>query len=141
MRDDRLLEALRRRRKEVFGESGYFQTITKSLHLRFPTDLADFGEGLAENGKAGPLEALRRRGKEVFCESGYSQTITWCPQLRFATDMADFGERTADAGSTLKESQRTLSTARSPPVSALTKETTSTRHTGASKRVDGTGRS
>ena len=37
---------------------------------RFPTDLADFGEGLVEDGKAGPLEAFRRRGKEVFCESG-----------------------------------------------------------------------
>ena len=45
---------------------------TQSLHLRFPTDLADFGEGLAENSNAGPLEAFRRRGKEVFCESGYS---------------------------------------------------------------------
>ena len=45
------------------------------------------------------------------------------------------------AGSTLKATQITLSTARSPPVSAMTKETTSTRHTGASKRVDGTGRS
>ena len=68
---------------------------TQSLHLWFPTDLADFGEGLAENGKAGPLEAFRRRGKEVFCESGYSWTITWCPQLRFATDLAVFGERMA----------------------------------------------
>ena len=76
--------------------SGYFRTITRSLYLRFPTDLADFGEGLAENGKAGPLEALRRRGKEVFCESGYSRTITWCPQLQFATDLADFGERKAE---------------------------------------------
>ena len=68
---------------------------TQSLQLQFPTDLAGFGEGLAENGKAGPLEAFIRRGKEVFCESGYSLTITWCPQLRFTTDLDDFRERMA----------------------------------------------
>ena len=62
--------------------------------------MADFGEGLAENGKAGPLEALRRRDKEVFCESGYSRTITWCPQLRFATPLADFGEGSPENGKT-----------------------------------------
>ena len=60
--------------------------------------MADFGEGLAVNGKAGPLEALRRRGKEVFCESRYSRTITLCPQLQFATDVADFGEGLAENG-------------------------------------------
>ena len=60
--------------------------------------MAYFGEGLAENGKAGSLEALRRRGKGVFSESGYSRTITWCPQLRFATDVADFGEGLTENG-------------------------------------------
>ena len=40
-------------------------------------------------------------------------------------------------GSTLKETQRTLSTARSPPVSAMTTETTSTRHTALASALTG----
>ena len=58
-----------------FCKSGYSRTITQGLQLRFATGLADFGEGMAENDKAGPLEALRRRDKEVFCKSVYSRTI------------------------------------------------------------------
>ena len=42
------------------------------------------------------------------------------------------------AGSTLKETHRTLSTARSPPVSAMTTETTSTRHTALGSALTGT---
>ena len=57
------LEARRRRGKEDICESGYSQTISRSLQLRFVTDSADFGERMAENDQAWLLEALRRRDK------------------------------------------------------------------------------
>ena len=43
--------------------------MTRNLQLWFTTDLADFGERMAENDKAWPLEERRGKDKEDMCET------------------------------------------------------------------------